>query len=91
MRRRTWEANTKAMIVREGLQGKPVAAVCTAHQISQTPDDPWRDPLLAQAPNAFEVQAQSPRKARLAREHARLTTLVGELTLELKKRDEVLG
>ena len=37
MRRRTWDAKTKAMIVLEGLKGKPVAEVCTEHQISQSP------------------------------------------------------
>jgi hypothetical protein len=31
---------------------------------------------------AFEVHEQSQREARLARENARLKTLVGELTLE---------
>jgi hypothetical protein len=46
---------------------------------------------LAHAPKAFEVHEQSQREARLARENARLKTLVGELTLELKKSDEVLG
>jgi hypothetical protein len=42
-------------------------------------------------PKAFEVNEQSQREARLARENAWLKTLVGELTLELKKSDEVLG
>jgi transposase-like protein len=91
MRRRKWDAKTKAMIVLEGLKGKPVAEVCTEHQISQAQYDQWRDQFLAHAPKAFEVHAQSPREARLAREHARLNTLVGELTLELNKSDEVLG
>jgi hypothetical protein len=34
---------------------------------------------------------QSQREAHLALEHARVKTLVGELTLELKKSGEVLG
>jgi transposase-like protein len=91
MRRRKWDAKTKAMIVLEGLKGKPVAEVCTEHQISQAQYDQWRDQFLAHAPKAFEVHAQSQREARLARENARLNTLVGELTLELKNSDEVLG
>jgi transposase-like protein len=81
----------KAMIVIEGLKGKPVAELCTKHQISQAQYYQWRDQFLAHAPKAFEVHEQSQRAARLAREHARLKTLVGELTLELKKSDEVLG
>jgi transposase-like protein len=91
MRRRTWDAKTNAMIVLEGLKGQPVAEVCTEHQISQAQYYQWRDQFLAHAPKAFEVHEQSQREARLARENARLKTLVGELTLELKKSDAVLG
>jgi transposase-like protein len=82
MHRRTWDAKTQAMIVLEGLKGKPVAELCAAHRISQAQYYQWRDQLLANAPKAFEVHEQSQREARLGREHARLKTLVGELTLE---------
>jgi transposase-like protein len=85
MHRRKWDAKTKAMIVIEGLKSKPVAELCTEHQIGQAPYYQWRDQFLAHAPKAFEVHAQSQRAARLARENARLKTFVGELTLELKK------
>lgn len=91
MYRRKWDAKTKAMIVIEGLKGKPVAELCAEHQISQAQYYQWRDQFLANAPKAFEVHEQSQREARLGRENARLKTLVGELTLELKKSDEVLG
>jgi hypothetical protein len=91
MQRRKWDAKTQAMLVLEGLKGKPVAEWCAEHQISQAPYYQWRDQFLAHAPKAFEVHAQSQREARLAGENARLKTLVGELTLELKKSDEVLG
>jgi transposase-like protein len=91
MKRRQWDPKTKAMIVIEGLKGKPVAEICNEHQLSQAQYDQWRDQFLAHAPKAFEVHEQSQREARLARENARLKTLVGELTLELKKSDEVLG
>jgi transposase-like protein len=91
MQRRKWDAKTKAMIVLEGLKGKPVAELCTEHQMSQAQYYQWRDQFLAHAPKACEVHEQSQREARLARENARLKTLVGELTLERKKSDEVLG
>ena len=78
------------MSVLEGLKGKPVAAMGTEQQISPAQDDQWRDQVLAQAAKAVEVHEQSQREAHLARENARLKTLVGELTLELKKSDEVL-
>ena len=85
MKRRRWDATTTAVIVLEGLKGKPVAELCTEHQISQAQYYQWRDQFLAHAPKAFEVHEQSQREARLARENARLKTLVEELTLELKK------
>ena len=91
MHRRKWDAKTKVMIVLQGLQGKPVAELCTEHQISQSLYYQWRDQFLANATKAFEGQQQSQKEARLGRENARLKTLVGELTLELKKSDEVLG
>jgi transposase-like protein len=91
MQRRKWDAKTKTLIVIEGLKGKPVAELCAEHQISQAQYYQWRDQFLTYAPKAFEVHEQSQREARLARENARLKTLVGELTLELKKSDEVLG
>ena len=91
MHRRKWDAKTKALIVVEGLKGKPVAELCAEHQISQAQYYQWRDQFLANAPKAFEVHEQSQREARLARENTRLKTLVGELTLELKKSDEILG
>jgi hypothetical protein len=90
MHRRTWDAKTKVMIVLQGLQGKPVAELCTEHQISQSLYYQGRDQFLANAAKAFEGQQQSQQEARLARENARLKTLVGELALELKKSDEVL-
>jgi hypothetical protein len=88
MRRRKLDTKTKAMIVIEGLKGKPVAALCAEHQISQTPYDQWRDQFLAHAPKAFEVYELSPREAPLARGNARLKTLVRELTVELKTSSE---
>jgi hypothetical protein len=69
------------MIVLEGLKGESVVELCTEHQISQAQDSQWREQLLAHAAKAFEVQEQSQREARLARESTRLKTLVGELTL----------
>ena len=91
MHRRQWEAKTKAMIVLEGLKGKPVAELCTEPQLSQAQDDQGRDQFLAHAATALEVHEQSQRAARLTPEKARLKTLVGDLTLELNKSDEVCG
>jgi hypothetical protein len=35
MPREQWEANTKAIIVIQGLPGQPVAVLCNASQMSQ--------------------------------------------------------
>jgi transposase-like protein len=91
MHRRKWNPKTKAMIVLEGLKGKPVAELCNEHQISQAQYYQWRDQFLVHAAQAFEVHERSQREARLVRENVRLKALVGELTLELKKSDELLG
>jgi transposase-like protein len=91
MHRRNWDAKTKAMIVLEGLQGKPVAEICTEHQISQSLYYQWRDQFLAHAAQAFEVDHHTRKEARLEQENTRLKKLVGELLLELKKSDELLG
>ena len=89
MRRRKWDPKTNAIIILEGLKGKPVATICQDYQISQAQDYQWRDQFFANAPKTFEVAQQTEREARLQREHARLKNLVGELTLELKKSDAV--
>jgi transposase-like protein len=68
-----------------------VAELCNEHQINQSQYYQWRDQFLANASKAFEVHQDAQKDARLARENAQLKTLVGELTLELKKSDEWLG
>ena len=82
MHRRKWDAKTKAIIVLEGLKGKPVAEICIEHQISQSQYYQWRDQFLAHAAQAFEVHQHTRTEARLEQENARLKNLVGELLLE---------
>jgi transposase-like protein len=91
VQKRQWDAKTKALIVLEGLKGKPVAEICTEHQISQSQYYQWHNQSLAHAGKAFGGHQQTKREARLEQENARLKQLVGELTLELKKSDELLG
>jgi transposase len=91
MHRRKWDAKTKMIMVIDGLKSKPVAEICTEHQISQSQYYQWRDQFLAHAANAFEGHQHTRKEARLEQENTRLKRLVGELLLELKKSDEVLG
>jgi transposase-like protein len=88
MKRRIWDPKTKAMIVLEGLKGKPVTQICLEHQISQTQYYQWRDQFLA---NAHQVFADNEKKGELlARENAQLRKIIGDLTVELKKTEEWL-
>jgi len=86
MKRRKWDPKTKAMIVIQGLTGKPVAAICLEHQISQTQYYQWRDQFLA---NAHQVFTDAEKKEEvLTRENAHLRKIIGDLTVELKKTEE---
>ena len=91
MRRRRWKPEQKALIVLEGLKGRPIGELCAEHEISQGQYCQWRDPFLANASRAFEPAGAPQRQGRLERENARLKSLVGELALEPKKSEEVLG
>jgi transposase-like protein len=88
MKRRKWDPKTKAMIVIQGLKGKPIGEICLEHQISQTQYYQWRDQFLANMHQVFsdkEKQAEN-----LTRENARLRKIIGDLTVELKKTEEWL-
>jgi transposase-like protein len=88
MKRRKWDSKTKALVVIQGLRGKPVGEICLEHQISQTQYYLWRDQFLA---NASQVFDDSEKKAEsLAKENANLRKIIGDLTVELKKTEEWL-
>jgi transposase-like protein len=91
MRRRKWDSKAKAMIILQGLKGKPLAELCTEHHISQAQYYDWRDQFLRNANRAFDGARQTQRETHQTQEIQRLKALVGELTLELKKNDEVYG
>jgi transposase-like protein len=77
--------------VLEGLKGRPIGELCAEHEISQAQYYQWRDLFLANAARVFEPAGVTQRQGRLERENARLKALVGELALELKKSEEILG
>jgi transposase-like protein len=91
MKRRKWKPEQKALIVLEGLKGRPIGELCAEQEISQAQYYQWRDQFLANAARAFEPAGAPSRQGRLERENARLKVLVGELALELKKSEEILG
>ena len=87
MKRRQWDPKTKAMIVLQGLRGKPIIDICKEHQIAQTQYYEWRDQFLNNAPKIFEPNI-SARESKLQTENARLKHMIGELTMELKKSED---
>jgi transposase-like protein len=82
MQRRTWDAKTQALIVIEGLKGKPVAEICREHRISQSIYSQWHDQFLAHAAKAFEDPQRTRKEAHWEQENARPKQLVGELICE---------
>lgn len=91
MKRRKWDSKTKFKVVMEGLRGRSVAEICNEYQIAQTQYYKWRDQFLNCGEKAFEVAQASSTEMRLINENQKLKAMVGELTMELKKSDELLG
>jgi len=83
MKRRKWDPKTKAMIVIEGLKGRPVSEICIEHKISQAQYYQWREQFLANMPQIFADDSR--REKALTKENARLKRIIGDLTVELKK------
>jgi len=90
MKRRKWDSITKFKVVLEGLRGRSVSEVCNDHQISQAQYYQWRDKFLANGSKAFDVAKESAREYRQANEIVKLKAMVGELTMEVKKTEELL-
>lgn len=80
-----WDARTKAIIVLEGLKGKPVNDICAEYQISQAHYYRWRDKFLANMHQAFADK--TPQEVTLKRQISDLKKVIGELTVELKKNE----
>jgi transposase-like protein len=89
MKQRKWDPKAKAKIVLEGIKGKPVADICNEHQICQSQYYQWRDQFLSNLDKVFDTPQKTSRETRLEFEIQKLRALVGELTLELKKTDEL--
>ena len=81
---RKWDEQSKAAIILQGLKGRPVADICTEHQISQAHYYRWRDRFLTNMHQTFE--SRTSRESMLNQQVNELKKVVGDLTLELKKR-----
>lgn len=83
---RAWTSEQKAKIVLQGLRGRSVAELCNEYQIHQTQYYKWRDKFLENAARVFDTDKQTQKEQRLERENQKLKQVVGELTIELKKK-----
>lgn len=88
MKPRKWDGKTKARAVIEGIKGRKVAEICNDYQISQAQYYQWREQFLSNLDKPFEAKKANFKEERLKSEVQKLRSLVGELTLELKKSDE---
>jgi transposase len=86
MKRKSWPPREKLLIVLEGLKGQtPIAELCNRHQISQSRYYQWRDQLLKDGEKIFVHGGPDKSEQRLKSEVQRLKTIIGDLTVELKK------
>jgi transposase-like protein len=85
MAKSRWGAKAKALIVLEGLKGKPVPDICAEYQVSQAHYYRWRDKFLANMHLSFADK--TPREVALSRKVSELKKVIGELTIELKKNE----
>lgn len=77
----------KAMIVLEYLTTHNTAEICNKYGIHQNQLYRWRDEFLNNAHRAFEVNGITRREQKLLKEIQELKSIIGGLTLELKKTE----
>ncbi len=88
MSRRQWKPEEKLQIVLEGLKEKvKLSELCNRYQISQTQYYQWKDRLLGDAHKVFERGGMDKKTQNLEAENRKLKTIIGDLTVELKKND----
>ena len=95
MKRRKWTSRQKALIVLEGMKGRPIGELCADHEISQAQYYQWRDQFLKDAHRAFERADDQgcgdTRESHVQNHSADLFAhrRVGEVQLRTKKREQL--
>lgn len=91
MKRRQWTSQQKLQVILEGLSGQiEISKLCSKYQIAQTQYYQWRDQLLKFGHQAFETKNVTKKEQHLESEVRKLKSIIGDLTVELKKSDYVL-
>ena len=90
MKRKKWTNQEKLQVILEGLKGStPIGELCNKYEINQSQYYKWRDLLLNGADKLF-VADPDKEKERMKRKISKLNEHIGELTVELKKTEELL-
>ena len=88
MKKRKWTNQQKTQIILEGLSGKiDIVKLCNKYQIAQTQYYKWRDLFLKECHTAFDVKKQSQKEQHLEAKVSKLKSIIGDLTIELKKNE----
>jgi transposase-like protein len=88
MQKRQWTSKQKSQIVLEGLSGQiDISKLCQKYQVSQTQYYKWRDQFLTNCHQTFEIKKQSQKEQHLEGKVIKLTKIIGDLTIELKKSE----
>jgi len=88
MKKRKWTSQEKLRIVLEGLSGQiEITKLCTKYSIAQTQYYQWRDHLLKFGHQAFESKNITKKEQHLEQQVKKLTGIIGNLTVELKKSE----
>jgi len=86
--RRNWSNKQKFQIILEGLKGQiEISKLCNKYQISQAQYYKWRDQFLEHGAASFDTRNQSKKEQRLETEVKNLKSIIGNLTVELKKSE----
>lgn len=92
MKKKKRSNQEKLMIVLEGLKNTvPLAQLCSGHGITQAQYYSWRDRLVKDGGVVFGHGGPDKEQERLRKENSRLKEIIGDLTVELKKTEEVLN
>ena len=90
MKTRKFTGNQKLQIILEGLRGnRSVSELCNEYEVSQSQYYKWRDQFNKNGHQLFDVNPDK-KTEQLEAKVKRLTGIVGELTVELKKTDDEL-
>ena len=88
MQQKKWKNNEKLRIVLEGLSGNIIIAeLCNKYGIHQSQYYKWRELLLSQGEKVFDTQKINKQESSLLAENQKLTNIIGQLTVELKKTE----